>query len=173
MGFLYLLGLLLVAIPIIAIIALVKTITLGDQMRRIQVRLADLERALAAPPAGVGAPEPPRPLAPTIPPVAEPERPATTLPEPGPQPPPRPPEPEPASPVAATSPIAPPPARHRAARRRPRMSFEERLGTQWAVWVGGLALALGGIFLVRYLDRAGPARPRRARLFSARCSRSR
>ena len=40
MGFLYLLGLLLVAIPIIAIIALVKTITLGDQMRRIQVRLA-------------------------------------------------------------------------------------------------------------------------------------
>ena len=152
MGFLYLLGLLLVAIPIIAIIALVKTITLGDQMRRIQVRLADLERALAAPPAGVGAPEPPRPLAPTIPPVAEPERPATTLPEPGPQPPPRPPEPEPASPVAATSPIAPPPG---AAPARPQMSLEERLGTQWAVWVGGLALALGGIFLVRFSIEQG------------------
>lgn len=28
--------------------------------------------------------------------------------------------------------------------------FEEALGTRWAVWVGGLALALGGIFLVRY-----------------------
>jgi uncharacterized membrane protein len=152
MGFLYLLGLLLVAIPIIAIIALVKTITLGDQMRRIQVRLADLERALAAPPAGVGAPEPPRPLAPTIPPVAEPERPATTLPEPGPQPPPRPPEPEPASPVAATSPIAPPPG---AAPARPQMSLEERLGTHWAVWVGGLALALGGIFLVRFSIEQG------------------
>jgi uncharacterized membrane protein len=26
------------------------------------------------------------------------------------------------------------------------MSLEQRLGTQWAVWVGGLALALGGIF---------------------------
>ena len=35
------------------------------------------------------------------------------------------------------------------------MSFEERLGTQWAVWVGGIALALGGIFLVRYSIEAG------------------
>ena len=37
----------------------------------------------------------------------------------------------------------------------PGMSFEERLGTQWAVWVGGLALALGGIFLVRYSIEQG------------------
>jgi uncharacterized membrane protein len=29
------------------------------------------------------------------------------------------------------------------------MGFEERFGTQWVVWVGGLALALGGFFLVR------------------------
>ena len=35
------------------------------------------------------------------------------------------------------------------------MSFEERFGTQWAVWVGGLALALGGIFLVRYSIEQG------------------
>ena len=35
------------------------------------------------------------------------------------------------------------------------MSLEERLGTQWAVWVGGLALALGGIFLVRYSIEQG------------------
>ena len=49
MEFLYLLGMLLLAIPIIAIIALVKTIMLADQMRRIQVRLADLERAPPAP----------------------------------------------------------------------------------------------------------------------------
>lgn len=71
MGFLYLLGLLLVAIPIIAIIALVKTITLGDQMRRIQVRLAELERGLAAPPAGGHVSEPPWPLAAPMPPVAD------------------------------------------------------------------------------------------------------
>ena len=42
------------------------------------------------------------------------------------------------------------------------MSFEERLGTQWAVWVGGLALALGGIFLVRYSIEQGLLGPRRA-----------
>ena len=35
------------------------------------------------------------------------------------------------------------------------MSLEERLGTQWAVWVGGIALALGGVFLVRYSIEAG------------------
>ena len=34
-------------------------------------------------------------------------------------------------------------------------SLEERLGTRWAVWVGGLALALGGILLVRYSIEQG------------------
>ena len=33
--------------------------------------------------------------------------------------------------------------------------FERRFGTQWVVWIGGLALALGGIFLVRYSIEAG------------------
>ena len=42
----------------------------------------------------------------------------------------------------------------------PGMSLEERLGTQWAVWVGGIALALGGIFLVRYSIEAGLLGPR-------------
>ncbi|WP_246389325.1 DUF2339 domain-containing protein [Microvirga mediterraneensis] len=32
----------------------------------------------------------------------------------------------------------------------PGAGFEEKLGSRWAVWVGGVALALGGIFLVRY-----------------------
>jgi uncharacterized membrane protein len=35
------------------------------------------------------------------------------------------------------------------------MGFEERLGTQWTVWVGGVALALGGFFLVRYSIEQG------------------
>jgi uncharacterized membrane protein len=35
------------------------------------------------------------------------------------------------------------------------MSLEERLGTQWAVWVGGIAVALGGIFLVHYTIEQG------------------
>lgn len=39
---------------------------------------------------------------------------------------------------------------------RPRApDIETALGTRWAVWVGGVALALGGIFLVRYSIEAG------------------
>lgn len=34
-------------------------------------------------------------------------------------------------------------------------SLEQTLGTRWAVWAGGLALALGGLFLVRYSIEAG------------------
>ena len=33
---------------------------------------------------------------------------------------------------------------------KPSESFEQRIGTRWVVWVGGLALALGGIFLISY-----------------------
>src|SRR6476469_5060873 len=32
----------------------------------------------------------------------------------------------------------------------PNATLEERFGTRWVVWIGGLALALGGVFLVRY-----------------------
>ncbi|HEX6000357.1 MAG TPA: DUF2339 domain-containing protein [Hyphomicrobiaceae bacterium] len=34
-------------------------------------------------------------------------------------------------------------------------TLEERLGTRWAVWLGGLALALGGVLLVRYSIEQG------------------
>jgi uncharacterized membrane protein len=37
----------------------------------------------------------------------------------------------------------------------PVRSLEERLGTRWAVWVGGIALALGGILMVRYSIEQG------------------
>ena len=37
----------------------------------------------------------------------------------------------------------------------PGTTLEERLGTRWAVWVGGLALALGGVLLVRYSIEQG------------------
>ncbi|MGZ5875034.1 MAG: DUF2339 domain-containing protein, partial [Bradyrhizobium sp.] len=33
--------------------------------------------------------------------------------------------------------------------------FEERVGTRWVVWLGGLTLALGGFFMVRYSINAG------------------
>ncbi len=38
---------------------------------------------------------------------------------------------------------------------KPKQSFEDALGTRWAIWVGGLAFALGGIFLVRYSIESG------------------
>jgi uncharacterized membrane protein len=56
-------------------------------------------------------------------------------------------EPEP----RAAAPTPPPPA----AEPEPARSFEERFGTSWTVWVGGLALALGGIFLVQYSIEQG------------------
>ena len=41
-----------------------------------------------------------------------------------------------------------------------RAGFEERIGTRWVVWIGGIALALGGFFLVRYSIEAGLLGPR-------------
>jgi len=40
-----------------------------------------------------------------------------------------------------------------------RRSFEEELGARWAVWVGGIALAFGAIFLLRYTIEAGVFSP--------------
>ena len=42
------------------------------------------------------------------------------------------------------------------------ISFEEKFGTRWTVWIGGVALALGGIFLVKYSIEAGLIGPRPA-----------
>lgn len=41
------------------------------------------------------------------------------------------------------------------AAKGPRKDLETALGTRWAVWVGGIALALGGLFLIRYSIEAG------------------
>jgi len=59
------------------------------------------------------------------------------------------PEPEPQPDMPDEPPIsaAPTPA--------PATTLEERLGTRWAVWLGGLALALGGLLLVRYSIEQG------------------
>jgi uncharacterized membrane protein len=42
----------------------------------------------------------------------------------------------------------------------PKKDFEELIGTRWAIWVGGLALALGSLFLVKYTIEAGFFGPR-------------
>lgn len=99
---------------------------------------ADQSASLPTPPTGVEAPSQP-----------EPERPSETV--AGPEPPTEPERaPQPAAVPEAAAPPPPPPSKP-----RPERSFEERFGTQWVVWVGGLALALGGIFLVRYSIEQG------------------
>ncbi len=64
------------------------------------------------------------------------------------------PEAAPEPPLAAAEPAAPAPV-FVATPAVARASFEQRLTERWAVWLGALALALGGIFLVRYSIEAG------------------
>ncbi|RUV34509.1 DUF2339 domain-containing protein [Mesorhizobium sp. M7A.F.Ca.MR.148.00.0.0] len=58
--------------------------------------------------------------------------------------------------AAEPAPKAVEPAELPAAAKAARQSdVETALGTRWAVWVGGIALALGGLFLIRYTIEAG------------------
>jgi len=123
-------GLLILAIPVISIVALVMTLNARDGVRRLEARIATLEAARAAPAIVTPASE----SAPTAP-VQVPEPPPVVVK----------PAAAPEIPVASV-PAAPAPQR---------ATLEERFGTQWVVWIGGLALALGGIFLVRYTVEMG------------------
>lgn len=42
---------------------------------------------------------------------------------------------------------------------QPKESLESAIGARWAVWVGGIALALGGIFMVKYSIESGLLSP--------------
>src|SRR5690606_31151865 len=121
--------LLLIALPVIAIAALVMTLGTRRRLDALQSRLAALEAArpatpdVAPPPASVAASAPTPPLMPpSSPPIAPP----------------------PKQPTAAAS-----------SATAPAKTLEEKFGTQWVVWIGGLALALGAIFLVRYSIEQG------------------
>jgi uncharacterized membrane protein len=73
-----------------------------------------------------------------------------------PQPSPAAPEPSPPAPEAvAEGAAAEPTGSETEAAARPRPGFEEALGTRWTVWVGGAALALGAVLLVRYSVEQG------------------
>jgi uncharacterized membrane protein len=150
----FLLGLLLLSFPIIAIVALVKAINAGDRLRGIEARFEALEARIAGAPGAAPIPDSPAasPAAPAIAPVetirVEPPR----APEPAPQPAAPEPAPSPAPAAAAPPPPSPPSP---PADEPPAQSFEEKFGTRWTVWIGGVALALGGIFLVKYSIEAG------------------
>jgi uncharacterized membrane protein len=140
--------LLLLAFPIAAIVGVVLAISTRDRMRGLERRLALIERRLE----GLAPAAPPQPAAP------RPEVSSRAAPQQSPPPAPEPAAAKPQAAAAAPSvpPSVPPTPPPQAPRRpAPAMSFEEQFGTQWVVWIGGVALALGGFFLVRYSIEQG------------------
>jgi uncharacterized membrane protein len=139
-----------IAIPVLAIVSIALTIGTRKRLKRLEFRLASLdwlefrlaslETRLAGTAGEAPSPKPISAPAPEALPVAA-EPPEVKAEEVAPPPP----EPEP--PAATPTPPAPP--------ARPKISLEERFGTQWVVWAGGIALALGGFFLVRQAIEQG------------------
>ncbi len=139
-----LLALAVLAAPVVAIAALISVGGLRRDMRLLEIRLEALESR----------PEPASTTSPRTTTSATPSRPASTA------------AAGPVSPLPAAQPTAPihepiaaaaPPSVPRLPAAPPPepIGFEERFGTRWVVWVGGIALALGGIFLVRYSIEQG------------------
>lgn len=128
-------------ILIAPIVALVKIGGLKRRLERLERAIVALRDEIrvsepAAPAAPIEA-EPPLPeSAIASPPLAEPAPAAEPLPE------------TPPEPIFAAAP--PPPVA-----AAPKISFEQNLTERWAVWLGAVALALGGVFLVRYSIEAG------------------
>lgn len=165
-----LLVLAVLGVPAAAIIALVVALNQRTRLRILEARVAALEAEAAI---AAGRPLTQAPAAPLQPPgerfpqqrwpgwhvpsAPPPVREASPVP---------PQEPEPqAQPIpgvanaAATGPALPAPPPLPSLKDR-LAGFEEKIGARWAVWVGGLALALGGVFLVRFAveqDLIGPA----------------
>jgi uncharacterized membrane protein len=130
-----------VAIAVVALIVARKAI---DQTTTLRARLDALEAS------GWRAQPTPPPLAPAL--EAEPTKAPESVTF--------------AAPIEATAPLqeAPPSAPQDVPDQTPTMppplpeaapGFEERVGTRWVVWLGGLTLALGGFFMVRYSIDAG------------------
>jgi len=166
------LAVVVIAFPVMTLVAFVLALQHRTRLRLLETRLAALEIALArasARPAAMPAPplaatpDAPGPSglepAPPSPDLAgserAPEIAAPPVSEPAPVPPSPPKTSAPAEPAFSSStppPIAPAPARRLdLARLKENFGgFEEKIGARWSVWVGALALALGGVFLVRF-----------------------
>ncbi|WP_025034556.1 DUF2339 domain-containing protein [Bradyrhizobium sp. DOA9] len=135
---------------IIAIIAFLIAIKASSQATELRRKLNALEELLYA-----QRPVQPPPL---LPAQAQAEAPTATA---AAEPPPLAPEAETMPPPLVTEEISPPPLEPSTAAAAPppvpeaAPGFEEQLGTRWVVWIGGLALALGGFFMVRYSIEAG------------------
>ena len=182
------LGLAALAVPVLGVWGFVRTVGLLRRADALEARLKVLEAQLgvAAPPlaaegsafrpgpapAGEPAP-PPFPSAPEQPEAAPgPDRPEQ-MPGEGLEPiapwgsaaPADPGAPRPA--IAVEGGGGPPASAAIPPAAAPGRSLEEAIGTRWAVWLGGLALALGGLFLVRYSIEQGWFGPAARTLFGA------
>ena len=129
---------------VVAIVAIIFARKAMNQIAALQGRLDVLETAAWA----AARPASPPPLAPEFEP-SPPTAPPVTAPPPLPETAPIVTDPA-QDPPAAGAPGAPPPPLP-----QPAAGFEETLGTRWVVWIGGLTLALGGFFMVRYSIEAG------------------
>jgi uncharacterized membrane protein len=131
---------------LIAVVAVLMARNAGKRIAQLEQRASELEQRLAHPFAAEGAPDA-APLAEQpIPDEAEATAAAAAA---AATPPPERMDEAAADAVQdAAPPVPPEPA-------APPKSFEERFGASWVVWIGGLALALGGIFLVQYSIEAG------------------
>jgi uncharacterized membrane protein len=134
---------------VIAVIALIVAIRATNRTKELSARLNAMEAAASLarsappplPPAFEQAPAPTSPGAvaepPPIAPDAEWVPPATRKPAET--------NTEMMADMADRPPAAAPPPLP-----EPDRGFEETIGTRWVVWIGGLTLTLGGIFMVRY-----------------------
>ena len=146
------------AFPIMSIVGLVMAGNTRERLRGLEFKLRTLDQRVATLIAHQGAaaatgeapkdapkeaPEAVSQLIPLADPVSTAAEPSQTRPLPSAAEP-QPPVAIPASPTASPKSESP-----------PGPSLEERFGTQWVVWVGGIAIAFGGFFLVRYSIEQG------------------
>ncbi len=143
-----LLILIALAFPVMVIAALVTALNARANIRKLQERVAKLESGQAGAIAATPIVYAPLPAAEDAVAPATEQPPAATEPEEATE--------QAAAPAEPTpEPIASPQIPARTPSATPPATLEERFGTQWVVWIGGLALALGAIFLVRYTVEQG------------------
>lgn len=148
-GFAFIIILVILVAPVLAVTALARVSGLEQKTQELTREVAELRRRVtqqasvgpaAAPPASASQPEAVRP-----PPVASAPSPGfTAAPEPPRAAAPPPPEPQAAEPAAARTSWA-----------QRSTSIERMIAANWLVWLGAAALALGGIFLVRFAWEQG------------------
>ena len=142
MGVVVLSLLILLTLFVLPIVAIVKVNGLQRRVDALSARL-DLLRAGLAPaaePAPAPEPDAPTPDEPVDAAMETAEETET---------------PEPPEDGVPSIPLSEPAAAAPAAKAARAATVEQTVGTKWTVWIGGLALALGGIFLVRYTIEQG------------------